>query len=98
MTAPQIYLMLTLTLKPVILFYNLVMRKKYAAWLVDDVFEEGVGGMREVGDFSYVTVHIQRSNINILRASANLQQRPIVMLLGETEFFSRRGHLYDFIW
>ena len=47
---------------------------------------------REVGDFSYVTVHIQRSNINILRASANLQQRPIVMLLGETEFFSRRGH------
>ena len=52
---------------------------------------------REVGDFSYVTVHIQRSNINILRASANLQQRPIVMLLGETEFFSRRGHLYDFI-
>ena len=36
---------------------------------------------REVGDFSYVTVHIQRSNINILRASANLQQRPIVMLV-----------------
>ena len=31
MTAPQINMILTLTLKPVILFYNLDMRKKYAA-------------------------------------------------------------------